>query len=204
MTIINQTYKPNFKAKLVATATTPKSQFQILEVDKVADAQALEKIKDSFTRENILERFPDNGLLSVSHEFIKNAFKSIYKPNTKAYMTLIDGKPSGLMTFELSKPSKYIFLDYLAVWKPDGMDKPYNNGRALMRYLFETALKNETQVVDLTPGFKADEFYEKLGFKKDGFDMNIDNHSIAESIANIDKTCKFTVLKDQPTIDLVV
>ena len=204
MNIANCTNTPNFEAKLVARAITPKSEFQILEIDKIADAGALKKLNNSFNRENILQRFPDNQLLSATLAFINRAFESINNPNTKSYITLIEGKPSALMTLETSNPAQYIHLDYLAAWKPEGVQKPCYNGKVLIRHLFENAIVNKTKNIDLTPGFKSDEFYEKLWFEKLGFDFFISHNKIVESTEKIDETLKYETLEVQPQVDLIV
>lgn len=202
MEIRKQSNSPYFKAKLVAKAITPKSSYEILEIDKIKDAPALKKLADSFKRENVLERFPDNGLLSVTLEFMKNLFKSVNNPNTKTFMTLTDGTPSGIMTVESSIPEKYMHVEYLAAWKPDGMAKPHNNGKVLIRHLFEKAKQNNTETIDLTPGFKSDTFYEKMGFKKDGYDVCINHNEIRTHINNIDKSIKYEPLNNPTHIVL--
>ena len=204
MKIYNNNNSPNFQARLVARAITPKSEFEILELDKITDANALKKISDSFTKENILQRFPDEGLLSVTLNFIKNTFNSINNQNTRSFLTISNGKPTGLMTFETSKPDRYIRVGYLAAWKPDGAEKPFYNGKTLIRHLFEEAKLNKTETIDLTPGFKSDLFYEKMGFEKDGFDVIIQQDKIQSSLNEIDKVIKYEPLEVKPQVDLIV
>ena len=195
---------PNFKARHIANATTRFASYKILELDKVSDAVALEKLQQTFKKETILDRFPENGLLSVTYEFMNNLFKSVKNPNMRTFLTITEGKPSALMTVESSNPKKYMHVAYLAAWKPEGMLKPHYNGKVLIRHLFENARQNKTEAIDLIPGFRSKGFYEKLGFEKDGFDVCISNDRILDNIKNIDTTVNYEVLKNQPEIDLNV
>lgn len=199
----NHSYTPNFQALPVAKVITPQEKLTLVLLDKNYDGEALQKLLYSFMDGSIKDTFP-NTLQAAMKVFLKNAFESINQKGIKGVLSIMDGMPTGLITYNIDKTQNEIYINSLAAWIPKSLKKIKNNGRMLVRQVYEEALNSGITEVAVVPGFTSLPFYEKLGFKSNGHRTCISYDKIKKQIQSLNKKFIYTKVTDTKPVDLLV
>ena len=131
----NHSYTPNFQALPVAKVITPQEKLTLVLLDKNYDGEALQKLLYSFMDGSIKDKFP-NTLQAAMKVFLENAFESINQKGIKGVISIMDGMPTGLITYNIDKTQNEIYINSLAAWIPKSLKKIKNNGRMLVRQVY--------------------------------------------------------------------
>ncbi len=193
-------YSPNFKARPIAKIKSAGDEVTLYLMDKVRDKALLEKISKTFTEDSLEKRFP-NDLMSVSEKYMKNALLLNDERKLKRVLSFSKGVPTGVVTYDMSAPKERIYINFLAAWVPEQIAKVKNNGRMLLRQVFQDAVDSNNSNIEVVPFFRAMPFYEKNGFVTPDYDYFYARKP-KEAIENLDKFFTFEKIENAPHIDL--
>ena len=197
----NNNYYPNFKALPVADINSAQGKITLLQINKHSDKQFMQNLLNSFLDGNIRERFP-NSLTEAMKIFLNNAFASINKAGTKGVLSFKDGVPTGLISYSVNKSINEIYIDYLASWVPQNIQKIKNNGKMLVSHVYQEALDLGISSVTLTPGFMSVPFYKKLGFNINTKNACINIEEIKKQFTKLNKEFHYIKKTDERNINL--
>ncbi len=187
----NNNYTPSFQAFPVAKISTPKDKIILLQLEQNRDRQTIGKLLNSFLDGSIGDKFP-NTLHGAMIEFMKNGFASINKKGVKSILSVKDGVPTGMINYSINDRKKEIYIDFLASWFPQKNSKVKNNGKMLIRHVYQEVLNNRAEKITLIPGFTSSGYYKKLGFKFVSDEAQINGEQVKSQIKNLNNIFDYT------------
>ena len=125
-------------------------------------------------------------------EFMKNGFASINKKGVKSILSVKDGVPTGMINYSINDRKKEIYIDFLASWFPRKNSKVKNNGKMLIRHVYQEVLNNRAEKITLIPGFTSSGYYKKLGFKFVSDEAQINGEQVKSQIKNLNNIFDYT------------